>query len=396
MGGKRFQGVKARPSSILIDLRSHGFGQERLTAGGEPLAPTPGNLKYAEQYRARCIEAIDKGTFRVKDFFPDSKHAEREQGVLTFGELVEEWLTIKASELAVTTTGEYRNALRHNFGAWWDRIAADVLTYRTVMKRIGEIKWGSVKTRNNVVNVLRGVLAYARKAKIITEDISVDLTNSKGGKRPEPDPFDLDEIGAILADMKAHYGDEGAHNYYEVAFFTGFRPSEQIALLWPKVDLNRGIVRIDAARVRWRDKDTKTHVVRDVELVTRAFDALKRQEKLSYLAHGPVFRNPRTGENFKDTSEPLDLWWKPTLKRLRIRYRDARQTRHSFASIALTLGVKPPWAAAQLGHSVEMFYRTYATWIAGLDKGNERKKFDSELPDSKTGQSWDKSTSAKG
>jgi integrase len=37
-------------------------------------------------------------------------------------------------------------------------------------------------------------------------------------------------------------------------------------------------------------------------------------------------------------------------------------------------GAKPAWAAAQLGHSVEMFMRRYAKWIPGGDRGEELAK----------------------
>ena len=37
--------------------------------------------------------------------------------------------------------------------------------------------------------------------------------------------------------------------------------------------------------------------------------------------------------------------------------------RHSYASLGLTGGAEPAWLAKQLGHSLQMFYSVYATWI---------------------------------
>lgn len=68
-----------------------------------------------------------------------------------------------------------------------------------------------------------------------------------------------------------------------------------------------------------------------------------------------------------------------------VRYRDARQTRHTFATICLHAGITPGWVAQQLGHSVEMFYRVYSRWIEGADKGAERRKLDAFLGPTGTG-----------
>ena len=37
-------------------------------------------------------------------------------------------------------------------------------------------------------------------------------------------------------------------------------------------------------------------------------------------------------------------------------------------------GCNPAWAAGQLGHGVEMFFKTYSKWLNGADRGRERAK----------------------
>lgn len=85
---------------------------------------------------------------------------------------------------------------------------------------------------------------------------------------------------------------------------------------------------------------------------------------------------------FLSTDGPLRNWWKPALQRSTVRPKDARQTRHTFATTGLMGGVAPGWLAAQLGHATEMFFRVYSRWIAGADEGAERRKLDAylELP----------------
>ena len=62
-----------------------------------------------------------------------------------------------------------------------------------------------------------------------------------------------------------------------------------------------------------------------------------------------------------------------------LRYRDARQTRHTFATTCLMGGITPGWVANQLGHTPEMFFRVYSRWIERADQGAERRKLDAFL-----------------
>ncbi len=65
--------------------------------------------------------------------------------------------------------------------------------------------------------------------------------------------------------------------------------------------------------------------------------------------------------------------------------RCASTTRHTFATLCLHAGITPAWAAQQLGHSAEMFYRVYSRWITGADAGAERRRLDAFLSHPPTG-----------
>jgi integrase len=189
-----------------------------------------------------------------------------------------------------------------------------------------------------------------------------------------PDRFTLDEVEHLLGKLAAGR----ARDFYEFAFFSGLRPSELIALTWSKVDLRASTEIVDAALTRGQVKGTKTAMAREVELTARARAALERQRKATQLAGGRVFVG-EGGEDFTTTDEPLRAWWKPAMRLSGMRSRDARQTRHPFATICLMKGITPAWAVRQMGHSVEMFYRVYSRWIDRADKGAERRKLDSYI-----------------
>ena len=92
--------------------------------------------------------------------------------------------------------------------------------------------------------------------------------------RPAVDPFTFRRPSRSIARLHADWG-EAIGNYDEFRFFTGLRPSEQIALLVTDYDARRAVLSVTKARVLRRDKDrTKTQEDRDVELCPRALEVL--------------------------------------------------------------------------------------------------------------------------
>lgn len=364
-------GVIVRDKYLQIDLRAHGFGRERLE-----LQPTPANVRHAERMRAEILGKIERGTFVLADYFPDSPRARADMPSMTVGQLFGEWLDVKKPELQHSTIHSYQQTIdSYHFDGVRKDLVGD-FHFRALKRLLARLP-ANPKTFNNVASVLRQVLEYGYKAKILAEPLHESI-EMRRRQKPEPDPFTLDEVEVLLGKMKA----EAARNYFEFAFFSGLRPSELIALTWSKVDLRSGTVMVDSALTRGRVKGTKTSEVRKVELPGRARDALERQRKVSQLAGGRVFLTVAGGD-LENTDMPLDSWWKPAMKVSGIRHRDARQTRHTYATMMLMAGVTPAYAARQMGHGIEMFLRTYSKWIDGADKGAEQRKLDSFISASK-------------
>lgn len=376
-------GVVVREAHLQIDLRRYGFGKERLD-----LPPTPANIRYAERLRNEILGKIERGTFALADYFPDSPRCKTDAPSLTWGQLSAEWLQIKKPSVQHSTMHHYEQTLGSlHFDEVRGKHMAD-FDYRTLMALLSKLP-ANPKTFNNIATVAKQVLQYAYLSKTIREPLHEHIAMRRR-QEPEPDPFDLAEVDLLLSKFK----EEEARDYYEFAFFSGLRPSEQIALRWTRTDLRSGTVKVDTALTRGKEKGTKTGSVRVVELSGRALRALERQRARTQLAGGHVFLN-RAGQPFAGTDGPLDDWWKPAMKVSKLRYRDARQTRHTFATMCLMAGNRPAWAAGQLGHSVEMFFRVYSRWIKGADHGAERNALDAFIdPETgtKTGTNSAKST----
>lgn len=360
-------GVIVRDAHLQLDLRPFGFGKERLD-----LSPTPANIAYAARLREEIRGRIERGTFSLADYFPDSPRVKQDTNSLTWKQLRTEWLTIKKSEIEHSTLDHYEQTLTSKHFKDWEGLHLPAIDYRKLMAKLAVLP-EHPKTFNNVASVLFMVLEYGFKAKLLREPLHEHIEFRKTAK-PKPDPFTLAEVDALLPKMREPRG----RNFYEFAFFSGLRPSEQIALRWTEVDLRASTVLVKAAITRSKEKGTKTGEERTVELTGRALSALKRQREISQVAGGAVFLG-LDGLQYTTTDGPLDAFWKPAMKLAALRYRDARQTRHTFATTCLHAGLKPGWVAAQLGHSVEMFYRVYSKWIEAQDAGAERRKLDDFL-----------------
>lgn len=357
-------GVIVRDAHLQIDLRARGFGRERLE-----LAPTPANIAHAARMRQEILGKIERGTFSLADYFPDSPRVKADTGSVTFKQLGAEWLKIKKPDIEHSTLQHYEQTLGSYHFDDWNPLHLPDLDFRKLKAKLATLP-ENPKTFNNIASVLSMVLEYGHKARLLREPLHDDIELRKPGK-PQPDPFSLAEIDVVLAKVREPRG----RNYYEFGFFSGLRPSEQIALKWAHVDLRAGTVTVQQALTRKKEKGTKTGDVRTVELNARALAAIKRQQAISRAAGAHVFLG-LDGQPYTTTDGPLDAFWKPALKLAGIRYRDARQTRHTYATLCLHAGLTPAWVAQQLGHSVEMFYRVYSRWIEGADKGAERRKLD--------------------
>jgi len=353
--GINLAGIKARPASILIDLRPAGLKQ--ITYGIEP---TPKNLAYAARLRAEIIAKHRAGTLRIEEYFPQLHPAAD-----TFAGWADDWLKITAPTLALTTQREYRNSLGRFRDAWStmrliDITAADIITTLAGIDL-------AAKTYNNIISPLRGLFALAHKLGKTRTDLSLHIQQRPREQTEGPDPLTAREIERLLA--KA--GDWT--HYFETAIFTGLRPSEQIALKWGDVDLAERTLTVRDARVRGIDKATKTSAVRTVRLPDRALAAIQRQQA-STRTMDHVFAHPVSRTPFADTQPPSDAW-KRISKLAGIRARDARQTRHTYATQMLMAGAKPAFVARQLGHSTaQMLFKTYAKWLDSEDDWNEVAK----------------------
>lgn len=357
-----YQGVRYRPTLTRV--------------------PTEANLRRARKQLGDIKARIANGVFSFAEEFPDYRLMENlgdVRGARTCNELFNEFLAhcesrMVKKDLAFATVDGYRKIID---SVWRPEIAQELfesVRYTQLAKIANKHAW-SKKTYNNNISALRCAFEYGYKDHPEKHNPASGLKGFRITKKDRPaiDPFTIDEAETIIAGVHADWG-EAQGNYDEFRFFTGLRPSEQIALLVSDCDLVQGKISVTKARVMARDKDrTKTSEDRIVELCPRALEVLKRQFDLrarlklaGEIQHDELFFQA-DGNPIRNLQYPW-IRWRSTLRRLKMRYRDAYNARHSSVSWNLMIGKNPLWVAKQHGHSVQTMLTTYAAWTEGAQE----------------------------
>jgi integrase len=377
MGSKWFTGgVSARPHGrIQFDFVLEGVRYRPSIRR----PPSESNLRRARE-RLRAIEhQIEVGTFSFSEEFPDYRYLRRLTGaaaVRSCGQVFNEFLAhcesrFAKQDLAAITLSGYRRVLN---SVWRPALGTQLFHQVRFSKlaRIADAHTWTKKTYNNMISVLRRAFEYGYRDHPEQHNPAAHLrcTRLTKNDRPKIDPFPMQDAETLIAAIHRDWG-EAQGNYDEFRFFTGLRPSEQIALAIADLDVVHGVISINKARVAGIDRAlTKTGNDRRVELCARALIVLKRQLRLrarliaaGRIDHDHVFFE-ETGESIKNLQYP-QLRWRRTLAGLRLRYRRPYVARHSSVSWNLMIGKNLLWVSKQHGHSIDTMLRVYATWIEG-------------------------------
>ena len=347
-------------------------------------SPTEANLNRARKQLLDIKQRIAAGTFIFAEEFPDYrfiKNLAAPQKRRTCDQVFDEFLLacesrVAKKDLAFVTAQGYRKLLAQ---IWRPEIGPNIfdeVRYSELAKIANAYQW-SKKTYNNAISVIRCAFDYGYKDHPEKHNPVSGLNCLRITKKDRPPvaPFTIQEAESLISRLHADWG-EAIGNYDEFRFFTGLRPSEQIALLVTDYDARRGVLSVTKARVLRRDKDrTKTQEDRDVELCPRALEVLRRHLALraAYVASGKIRHEHLFFlEDGRPISDPeITRWrWSESIQALDIRRRGPYHARHSSVTWQLMLGRNLLWVAKQHGHSVEVMLRMYAAWLEGTTQAD--------------------------
>ena len=173
----------------------------------------------------------------------------------------------------------------------------------------------------------------------------------------EMKPFTLQEIDLILT-----YKENPYKNFLGVAFFTGARTGEILALEWKDIDFENKTITINKTRTKGLTKQPKTKSsFRVIDMLSQCEFFLREQKKVTGLSKNVFLKS--NGKIYNNSGDLLYEWYK-LLEKLNLEKRNIYQTRHSFASNMLSNKENPLWVSQMLGHkSLNMTLEIYTRYI---------------------------------
>jgi integrase len=125
----------------------------------------------------------------------------------------------------------------------------------SMLVRIADTYPCSKKTYNNAISALRRAFTFGYLDYPERRDPAAALECARLGKKDRPpiDPFSIQDAEVLIAALHRNWG-EAYGDYDELRFFTGLRPSEEIALVVTDYDACHGVLSVTKTRVNGIDQ----------------------------------------------------------------------------------------------------------------------------------------------
>lgn len=369
------------PVGQKIRIRFTWNGKRRCETLQYP--QTASGVQAAASLRAQVVQLAKMGVLnddKYAELFPSSSYALKTV-MPTFGQYAQVWLD--GVQCTPETRRKYLGILNMYWMPLWAHTPLDQIRPLDCRQAVGGTEWASGMHQNRVVELAGAIFKSAVADELIATNPMRVIRRVDEPQR-EIDPFTAEERDRIIEhlysvkDQREVYG-----ALFEFAFFTGMRMTEILALRWEDIDFTAKTARVRSVMMSKEvHARTKTKKTRDVRLMERALHALKVAEKWGRLRSEFVFAPPPTnqhkaknGKHFTNT-ELTRYVFKKALAKLGIRDRRQRDTRHTYATLALMSGVRPAFISQQLGNSVIILMKRYAKWVNTVDDWTEIEKME--------------------
>ena len=143
---------------------------------------------------------------------------------------------------------------------------------------------------------------------------------------PTVKPFNADEVKMIM-----NTGTDHNYKFYlAIAFYTGMRSGEIIALKKNDICFNTLTIKVQRSRSRFGESTPKTkYSIRDIPIIELLHPILLEL----YNRHDNEYLFvTQYNQPYRDNHVFVEKFWKPSLKELNIEYRRVYNTRHTYAT----------------------------------------------------------------
>ena len=202
-------------------------------------------------------------------------------------------------------------------------------------------------------------------------------------KLPESDPyekilpFSTGEQGSLVAELPDHW-----KPYFQFAFRSGLRQGEQIGLKPEDVDWEKSLLHVRRAITldengKIMEGGTKNRYSRrTIRLTQSMIEPLKAQKIVHERFGCEYFFCTSQGKRIHPSNLRKRVWL-PSLKKAGSEIREMKQTRHSFATVALSCGENPLWIAKVMGHrNTDMIIKVYSRYVENEGGSSDGARLD--------------------
>jgi integrase len=359
------------------------------------------NAKQVRDQLDRIFLAIKTGSFKFADVFPTSRKkdyfAEKERllrgGNLTpdqvlFKDYAQIWYELLKDSGRVTerTLWGYKSFILKYLVPFFGEMSFSELNKSTFDRFVS---WAKKQQYRNKPVGNESVNKIFVPLKMICKDAAIEYgwINSYnpffGFKRlPQSDsyervfPFSLAEQAILIPHLPDHW-----QPYFLFAFSSGLRQGEQIAIRPTDIDwenktlkISRAVTRDESGRLML-GRTKNRHSRRTIKLLPVMCEALLAQKKIYDQFGGEYFFCTPDGGMIKSDHLRKQVWL-PTLKKAGLEKRQMKQTRHSFATNALSCNENPLWIARVMGHrDTDMIIRVYSKYVENAGGYQDGTKF---------------------
>jgi integrase len=356
------------------------------------------NAKIVREQLDKIIVSIKAGTFRFGKVFPHSKKKEyfqekeaRVQGLKKTPDQV--FLKNYISTWHELLKGSGRISQRTLFGYkayldlyltpfFGDMTFADLNpgTFEKFISWAKKQRYRKDEIKNETINKIFVPLKIICKRAAIEYGWGSSYNPFFGFKKlPEGDPYEsifpfkVEEQKTLIKEIPDHW-----KPYFKFAFCSGLRQGEQDGLKPEDIDWEKRLLHVRRAITLNEDGkvmegNTKNRYSRRIiKLTPTMYHVLEEQKEIYAQFKGKYFFCSTNGGMVHPSNLRRNAW-RPALEKAGLKIREMKQTRHSFATVALSCGENPLWIAKVMGHrNTEMIIKVYGKYIenaAGTEDG---------------------------
>ncbi|MDY0051249.1 MAG: tyrosine-type recombinase/integrase [Aliarcobacter sp.] len=213
----------------------------------------------------------------------------------------------------------------------------------------------------STLTTVTAILKFAFEKAIIKGYISSSpliISKPKLKSNYKINPFTYDEANIIINSAPS----DTLKNLIGVAFYTGMRTGEILALKWENLNFENYTITVNCQMSFGYQNSTKTNSSnRIIDMISKTEYYLKEQFKIT-RSYEFVFL--KSDNKPYHNSSSLYYIWKTLINSLNFDYRSFYQTRHTFASNMLSNGENALWVSQMLGHkSLDITLSKYSKYL---------------------------------